>query len=151
MCIRDRPHGAGYKASGVKVDRRKQTFAANIATAYPVEAQVAKWVRGYKLKKNGLIVTDDFVLNKAKAPNQINFLTWGDVDITTNGVVKIVAKGVSAHLKYDDTTFRPSIEKIELSDPRLSNVWGKSLYRVTLTAKKMPSTGNYKYEIQVVK
>ena len=145
------PHGAGYKASGVKVDRRKQTFAANIATAYPVEAQVAKWVRGYKLKKNGLIVTDDFVLNKAKAPNQINFLTWGDVDITTNGVVKIVAKGVSAHLKYDDTTFRPSIEKIELSDPRLSNVWGKSLYRVTLTAKKMPSTGNYKYEIQVVK
>lgn len=145
------PHGAGYKASGVKVDRRKQTFAANIATAYPVEAQVAKWVRGYKLKKNGLIVTDDFVLNKAKAPNQINFLTWGDVDITTNGVVKIVVKGVDARLKYDGATFRPSIEKIELSDPRLSNVWGKSLYRVTLTAKKMPSAGNYKYEIQVVK
>ena len=38
-----------------------------------------------------------------------------------------------------------------IDDPRLSNVWGKEIYRITLKAEEKKMTGNYKFVIQQVK
>lgn len=143
--------GSQYKSSDARADRRKQTFSANIATAYPAEAEVEKWVRAYRLGKNKLTVTDDFVLKAAKAPNKVNFMTWGDVDISAKGVVKINVKNTKAQLHYDANVFEPSVEEIEQTDVRLSKVWGKKIYRITLTAKNTVKSGRYQYEIKAVK
>ena len=95
------------------------------------------------------MVSDAFTLTEAKAPNQINFLTRGDVDISRKGTVAISVDGMRAELAYDANTFDASVETIALKDTRLSNVWGPQLIRLSLTAKAKTVSGQYHYEIRV--
>ena len=47
--------------------------------------------------------------------------------------------------------FKAELEKIKLDDPRLSNVWGKESYRITLKTEEKKVTGKYGFVIQQVK
>ena len=43
---------------------------------------------------------------------------------------------------------KPFLETVLLDDVRLSNVWGRSLTRISLTSrKKSPLTGSYVFEV----
>lgn len=141
-------YGAKYKATDVSFNPKNNTFSADIATAYPAEAGVKKWVRSYTLNKGVLKIKDVFALNELKDFNRINFLTWGNVDIATEGVVNIEVNGEKVSLQYDKNIFTPSIDTITLDDPRLSNVWGKEIYRLSLTAKKKALSGSYVFTIK---
>ncbi len=140
-------YGKKYKATNARADRRSMSFSVELASAYPKEACVESWVRSYQLKKGKLTVSDNFKLSQAKAVNIVNFLTWGDIDISKKGVVNISVKGVKAQLSYDANTFEPSIETIALTDKRLSDVWGNKIYRLSLKAKTTAKSGIYKYDI----
>lgn len=140
-------NGLEYKATNTKANEKQDIFYTDISKAYPEEAAVSKWIRSYKLQKGNLLISDEFALDEAKAANRINFLTWGDVDVSHKGVVNITVNGVGAQLKYDSNQFDASIETINLTDARLSNVWGDKIYRVSLTAKKLVKSGIYKYQI----
>lgn len=146
-------YGARYKASDVSFSPKQMTFKANLATAYPAEAGVKSWIRSYTLNKNKgeVKIKDAFQLSEAKAPNQINFLTWGEVDITTKGIVRIKVNGEQMELIYDKEGFTPALESIELTDPRLSNVWGKAIYRLSLHAVATPLSGSYTFVIRTIK
>ena len=141
-------YGATYKATQVQADKRKNTFTANIATAYPAEAEVESWIRSYSLQKGQLRISDSFRLTTAKQPNQINFMTWGQVNTEIPGKIQLEVKGKKAFIEYDKQLFDVKTETIPLTDPRLSNVWGKSIYRITLTATNIYKTGNYSFIIK---
>lgn len=143
--------GSKYKATEVKANQKSQSFSLNIATAYPEEAKVEKWIRSYRLAGNSLKVQDNFTLTETKAPNQVNFLTWGKVDVSQPGVVNIEVQGQKLQLKYDKNQFDIRQETVKLTDPRLSNVWGAEIYRLLLTAKKLQATGTYTYVLTTVR
>ena len=92
-------YGRQYKATEVKAT--KNSFSANIATAYPDEAGVKKWIRSYTMKSDALMISDRFELNEIKKENVINFLSWGDI-IIKDGVIEISVNGVKGTLKYDE-------------------------------------------------
>ena len=141
-------NGAKYRSRNVKFDSAKSLFSLDLAGAYPVEADVEKWQRSYKLQsEGGLVLRDEFKLNKAIKPNQLNFLTWAIPDVSVLGIVSLEKEGVKLKLRYDTAQFEPSVEVITLSDKQLSYVWGDKIYRLTLTAKKMQLSGNYKITI----
>ncbi len=139
--------GAKFKATNVLFNPKAKTFSLNIATAYPQEAEVNSWVRTYMLDKGKLKITDAFALKNAKQNNQVNFMTWGKVDISVPGKILIEVQGEKVALEYDKKMFAPSIETVKLDDKRLSNVWGKEIYRISLLAKNLEKEGNYKFEI----
>ena len=140
--------GASFKAAGASFDPARMTYKADISGAYPQEASVKSWVRSCTLGKDRLVIKDNFSLSKSVSPNLVNFMTWGDVDITTPGVVRIKASGKSAVIEYDKRKFTPSLEKIELSDPALSNIWDKALYRVILTARGTQLKDSYTFTVR---
>ena len=142
--------GSKFKASNVSFNARQLTFTADLATAYPEEAGVKSWIRSYRLNKQkaDMKITHSFVLSEAKAPNQVNFLTWGQVDINTKGIVRIEVEGEKVELLYDKEQFTAALEPIALNDPRLSNVWGKEIYRISLHATTTPLTGRYTFTIK---
>lgn len=142
--------GTEYRATGSAFDPAGMTYSTDISKAYPEEAQVRKWVRSCTLKDSRLTIRDNFVLNKAVAPNVINFMTWGKVDISTPGVVMLEARGQKAILNYDKRKFTASVETQPLPDPRLSNVWGPEIYRVSLTAKALKTKDSYLFTITPV-
>lgn len=143
--------GSQYKAEDVRFDPKRMSFSADLAAAYPEDAHVSRWVRSYKLDQNALKIGDSFTLKKAEKPNQVNFLTWGKVDISVPGAVTIEVNNEKVRLAYDKNTFEPAIETVKLVDPRLSNVWGEEIYRVSLNAKKQPLSGSYTYTITTIK
>jgi hypothetical protein len=140
--------GAQYKAKNTTFNSAASTFSVDIANAYKSEAAVSKWVRTYKLEpKGGLIIEDNFNLSALKNPNQINFLTWGNPDISTKGVVNFEVSGKKLQLSYDSKQFEPVVEPVALTDERLLNVWGKQVYRLSLNAKQKQIAGKYRFTI----
>lgn len=143
--------GSEFRATDVHFDSRRMYFSANIATAYPAEANVKKWVRSYQLGKNSLKIEDSFSLDKADKPNQVNFLTWGKVDVSVPGVVTVEVNGEKVRMTYNKSAFTPTVETIRLDDPRLSNVWGEQVCRISLNANKQLLSGSYTYTITTIK
>lgn len=138
-------YGRKFKANDAKAS--KNSFSVEIASAYPDEAAVESWVRSYKFSKNSLAISDDFRLSESKSPNVINFMTWGDVDIQNNGIVFITIDGVKAKLNYDSDLFELKKETVEISDKRLSDVWGNKIYRLSFTSKANNLSGHYSFKI----
>ena len=139
--------GQEYKATNVVCKEKQRFFSADISTAYPEEAAVNSWIRSYKLENKRLVITDKFSLKETKAANQVNFLVWGDIDISKPGKVTIKVGKEHATLEYP-SNFKATLETIELPDTRLSNVWGKQIYRIVLTDSQKKLEGNYKFIIK---
>lgn len=139
--------GQEYKATNVVCKEKQRFFSADISTAYPEEAAVNSWTRSYKLENKRLVITDKFSLKEIKAANQVNFLVWGDIDISKAGKISIKVDDEHATLEYPKN-FKATLETIELPDTRLSNVWGKQIYRIVLTDTQNKLEGNYKFIIR---
>lgn len=144
----EQPHGRKFKASDLKAG--KNSFELNIAGAYPEEAGVKEWRRRYEVKGREVKVSDRFDLADATTPNVVNFLTWGTIDITTPGKVAIDANGHKAELTYDPSQFEVAVTDRELPDPRLSNVWGPKITRISLTDRKPSRRGSYRYSVKAL-
>ena len=139
--------GQEYKATNVVCKEKQRFFSADISTAYPEEAAVNSWIRSYKLENKRLLITDKFSLKETKAANQVNFLVWGDIDISKAGEISIKVGDEHATLEYP-TNFKATLETIELPDTRLSNVWGKQIYRIVLIDTQKKLEGSYKFIIK---
>ena len=125
------------------------SFSVNLVKAYPEEAGVNKWIRSYKLAGRTLRISDQFDLSKLENPNQINFMTWGDVDASIPGIVNVEVKGKNMQIKYDAKAFKAEVETIALPDKRLSDVWGSEVYRISLKATRLQKSGKYNYTISL--
>lgn len=135
--------GKQYKATSIKVNESKKSVSMELAGAYPAETSVKSWNRGYQLSKGKLVITDKFLLNEWKAPQQLHFMVWGHIE-QKPGKISIHTKDKKAQLLYDAGNYDYQLETIELTDPRLSRVWGNEIYRITLTnkSKKRQSTSH---------
>lgn len=140
--------GSQYKAMGTKFDPGTMTFSTDLAKAYPDKAGVKNWNRSLQLSDKGLTLKEKFSLNSAPTPQILNFLTWAEPDTGTPGKVILQKNGQTLTISYDTGELAPSVEKIPLDDKKLSKVWGDSLYRLSLTGKKMPQEGSYTIHFQ---
>jgi len=139
--------GSEFKAKNVRFDEKKQTFSVDIAEAYSKDTNVSEWIRSYNLKDDRLVISDKYSLSDIKERNSISFMTWGSVDIKTLGQVVMEVYGKKVVLTYDKNKFIPSVETIELTDPKFTKVWNDKVYRVLLVAKDHSLKGGYNYTI----
>lgn len=144
----EQPHGTRFKAAGAKAGKNR--FEVNIAGAYPEKAKVKSWIRAYDVKNREVKVSDKFTLDEVLAPNVVNFLTWGDIDTSRPGCVNIDIKGHKAQLIYDAARFDVTLTDKELPDPRLGNVWGDKITRISLTDRKPAAKGTYTFIIKAL-
>lgn len=144
--------GGKYRSRSVTFNPAKQVFALDIAGGYPDQAQVKSWKRTYDLApEGGLTIVDDFELQEAKAPNQVNFLVWQKPHVSQAGTVAFAVGDKKVQLQFDPALFQVQVESVPLEDKRLSNVWGKEVHRVSLQAKSLSKKGKYQYRIVEVK
>ncbi len=140
--------GRAHRSKNVKFDPEKQLFSLDIAGGYPETAAVNQWQRTYELKNDGVKIEDSFVLKESKAANQINFLVWQKPDISVSGTIKLHSEKNHLNMSYNAKVFTASVETVTLTDPRLSRVWGDSVYRIHLTAKQLSKKGKYEFFIR---
>lgn len=152
--------GAEFKSSDVSVSFKKKPmrFSLDIAGAYDDEAECNYWKREYLLADDLLTITDSYSLKTRAACDVENFLVQGDVYLpgeTTpegyhvrKGETVVVNEGKQMILSYP-VELQPSIKVMELTDPRLTNVWGDSLRRISYTSSdQAPLKGKYIFKIK---
>lgn len=152
-------NGGQYHSSDVYAGTkgRSKIFRLDISGAYRAGTDCNSWVREYNVSDKLLTITDTYDLKKRNAPDVLNFLVQGKVllpgDSTSRGYV---VKPSEVVIENQGVAFRvahpaglvPSISVMELDDPRLSNVWGPSLRRVSFTGgETAPIKGKYVFKI----
>jgi hypothetical protein len=143
--------GAVFKALNTSFDSIQMRFSTDIANAYPKEAGVKSWIRSYNLKNSTLIINDQYVFEKTVVPSQINFMTWGDVNLDVPGKVIIKVQNETVELLYNEKKLQATIETIKLEEEKLSRVWGDTIYRLSLNAKAVEMSGEYQFRIRKLK
>jgi hypothetical protein len=152
--------GAEFRSSDVSVSFKKKSmrFSLDISGAYDEEADCKYWKRDYQLNRNVMTITDTYSLKERGAADVENFLVQGDVylpgDTTPtgylvkNGETVVINSGKQMLLTYP-VAMKPSVTVKELSDPRLTNVWGGSLRRISYTTDdNAPLKGKYVFTIR---
>lgn len=136
-----------YRASEPKYssDDAHAGITLNLATAYPDEAAIQRWIRTVDLDRRAgsIRLSEEFALAK-KVPVVLNFLTPRTPAVDNAGAVRLSAvngSGKDVTLSYDPAQLTASFEKIELTDPGMRMTWGQ-LYRVQLTSGSV-SSGNW--------
>lgn len=142
-------NGKMYKALNTAFDGRRKTFRMQLEQAYPKAAGIEHWKRSYKVAPQTVVINDDFRIEDAQKPNHINFMVWGEADVSKEGQVIVRKEHVQAILTYDKKRFQVLTERVEIDDRRLSNVWGESVTRVTLVAKEVEKKGKYEFKIRL--
>ena len=151
--------GAAFRSADASVSFKKSSsrMTMDISGAYDEESDCKSWVRDYLLAGKVLTITDTYSLKSRGAADVENFLVQGSVylpgDVTPEGyLVKncetvVINQGVKMIVKYP-ANLTPSVVTMELTDPRLTNVWGGSLRRISYTsAENAPLNGKYVFKI----
>lgn len=130
--------GGRYRSRNVKHtdNGRVMNFSLDMAGAYPAEAACRSWVRDYRFdrRRNTVTLTDTYDLSEVKGPVALNFLTCGTV-VSGRGGVEIQSGDKALRMAFDLSKYELTTEAVELTDPRLSNIWGERLTRIVLKVK----------------
>lgn len=135
--------GARYKARAVSFDAAKKQFSLDMAGAYGPLAAVKEWKRTYTLFQNTLHLEDAFKLSAVKDTTALHFMIWSRPVIIKPGRISVKQDATGLLIQYDPAQLIPSIETIAVTDPRLTSVWGSTVYRLVLRVKKPALTGKY--------
>lgn len=65
-----------------------------------------------------------------------------------DGKIRIPVGNETCTMSYDARQWEVMIEPIELTDPRLSKVWGERIYRINMTNKNTSKCQNYSIHIR---
>jgi hypothetical protein len=143
---------AKYRAGEAKYfcsdDRSGLTL--NLATAYPDEAGLERWMRTVRLdrKVGRVLINEDFTLGKP-APVVLNFLTPRTPASDKDGLLVLTTANQSSKavtLKFDPAQLTASFAPIELTDAGLKSTWGQ-LFRIQLTTPAPVGSGRWAFEI----
>lgn len=130
--------GGQYRSRNVKHtdNGRVMNFSLDMAGAYPAEAGCRSWVRDYRFdrRRNTVTLTDTYDLSEVEGPVALNFLTCGTV-ASGRGGVEIQSGDKTLRMAFDLSKYELTTEAVELTDPRLSNIWGERLTRIVLKVK----------------
>ena len=145
-------HEGAYAASDVKYATSDASAAMtmNLATAYPPEAGVKRWIREISLNRSAGTVqlSENFELTRSM-PVEISFMT-SRTPSNANGVVTFHSNQNGAKdvtLKYDAAALHFTLDKIDLEDEGMHRTWGPALYRVRLHTAENVSAGQWSFEI----
>ncbi len=138
--------GAEYRAGRVeyRVDDEGAKLTLDLAPAYPVEAGVNLWERSVLLRRGGdpyVEVVDTFELSGPKDV-VMSLMTPGEPRVTCAGGIALDLDP-SVRLAYDGSVLNATVERLEMEDDRLRNVWGASLFRLQLRAKERVAKGTW--------
>lgn len=140
--------GPEYRAAAATTDPRRYRVEYDIAPAYPEEAGIESWKRSYQLTAKGLRIENDYRLRTAPTvPVEEHLLIWGTAETGQPGEVLLHTQAGTQRLRYDPD-FSVEIERIDLSDPRMTKVWGDNITRIVLRANTLLLCQKYTITIQ---
>jgi hypothetical protein len=118
-------------------------FSMDIAAAYPKQAGVERWLRGWVFdrEKNAITVDDEWSLG-AEGKLELTLMAAAEPR-ASDGALSIKERVRIEH----DRAWTPVIEAIDIADARLRQAWGERVWRIRLTRDGAPARGNSQLRI----
>ncbi|TXH22576.1 MAG: heparinase [Chitinophagaceae bacterium] len=136
-------YGRKYKAKSASFNASKNQFQLDIANAYNANAGVEKWNRIFTVSSDGLILKDQYQLNKHSDSTISNFMTWAQPQINEKGKVFLEKNGKKIVIEYHPNLLTPFVESVNISDKKLSAIWGNTVYRLSFYLKSTKLSNQY--------
>ena len=141
------PNGAQFKSRNASFNPTNIAFNLDIANAYPAEAGIKNWWMRYVLAADGsLSLTEQFDLNNPANTNEINFLAAVAADSIAPGILLLKNGEAAVKMVFDPNIFTFTQQPVDINDMRLTRVWGKAVYRISLKAKSLQPKGSYAFK-----
>ena len=141
------PNGAQFKSRNASFNPTNMAFNLDIANAYPADARIKNWWMRYVLAADGsLSLTEQFEINNPAIPNEINFLSAIAADSIAPGILLLKNGEAAVKMVFDSKDFVFSQQPVDINDMRLTRVWGKAVYRISLKAKSLQPKGSYAFK-----
>jgi hypothetical protein len=139
-----------------EANEAQAALTLEIASAYPSEAGIKRWIRTIRLMRGqSVIIEDDYELDHVPRSLVLSLLTSSHVSLDDAGCISLSRVNLpdgrvsgSGVVLYDVDQFSPSVEVIPITDPRLPSVWGRQLCRILLSAVELKSRDVWKLEIR---
>ena len=118
------------------------SLTLDIAGAYPEEAGIVSWNRTVCLERPEVIfVNDVYEVDQIQDCFYLHLMTPSIVDDDGVGRITLSPRELPGNktsgfskVLYEADRFQPQVDEVELEDPRLAQIWGPVLYRITLRA-----------------
>ena len=127
-------------------------FSLDIARAYPAEAGVRSWNRSITLERGRkLVLEENYSLSEWKEPARLNIMTAYNADITKSGLIILSDKNDASliyDIVYDPSKLSVISEEKEVTDSRLTRVWGNSITRLVFIVKGKSLKGEYRLSLR---
>jgi Heparinase II/III-like protein len=145
-------NGVEYAATDRKydMDDKHAVYSFNLATAYPKEAGIKKWIRTVTLDrvKDEVEIEEDFELEQPE-PITLSVMTPRIVMGTAGGsAVMPPIQGSSARVcafTFDPAQLEAKTETIALTDAGLRESWGNEIRRILLETRGSLQSGRLSY------
>ncbi|RBM23332.1 heparinase II/III family protein [Streptomyces sp. PT12] len=122
------------------------TLTLDLAGAWPQEAGVRSWRRELTLARGAkpatLTVRDDWHLAEPPGDLALHLVTTGPVAVDqAAGTLLLGPEGHRLAVRFDAAGYRAETEERSVTDAKLRAVWGPSVHRVRLVAKRPEASG----------
>jgi hypothetical protein len=141
--------GEQYKASEIYYSCSEDVveFSMDISTAYPEEAKINHWKRGYKFSRgNGAFieVSDLFSLKETSKDITLSLMTHCKPEVNPEGeIILKVNEDNGVSIEFNNQELNASVECILIEDAKLMPVWGTQLYRIVFKVKNEVKNGSW--------
>jgi len=140
--------GNQYRASDLHYEKTAvvTSVRANLATAYPKEAGIERWMRTFTLDRaaHRVELVENFSLTH-EAPVTLSFMAAKEPVLQSTGV-----QVGAVLLAFDAAQLKATSERIALTDSTLQHSWGEAVWRVLLTSISPVKTATWKMTMQAV-
>ncbi len=138
--------GNAFRASELKYQSgdAAASFSANLATAYPNDANIRRWIRTLTLDraKGVVAISEDFDLAKPTSV-MLSLMTAVAPAIQADGV-----KVGGALLIFDQAALRAEVERVAITDDAMKRSWGDAVYRIKLNSAAPVAKATWKLELR---
>ncbi|WNR43031.1 heparinase II/III family protein [Paenibacillus roseipurpureus] len=126
----------------------KTGLMLELAGTYPEEAGIISWTRSCRMVRwpKAMVELEEHYIFSSEAENQftLNFMTCYEPVIVVEGTINLLGNQKTVlSMNYAGDQFTAEIETIVLEDNKLSNAWGKCLYRVVLKPITLNRSGSH--------
>jgi len=132
-------NGPEYVSKNVKYTKLPNggQLEADIAGAYPKEAEAKSWIRKFTFDRtaNILNLKETYELTKFVEPFNVHFITVLNETHTTDGKIILKDQNISLIMQFDPNLFGVKVDKPVNNDQRISSIWNNNISRITLVSK----------------
>ncbi|WP_285028458.1 heparinase II/III family protein [Plantibacter sp. ME-Dv--P-122b] len=135
----EQPHGRRYEATGTRFSDEGSgaSLAMSLQGAYPVEAGLTALGRTVTLDRaDGAVVVEDAWTFAEASRMTLTLLTAVEPIVADDGILVGAAR-----METDTASFDAEVDRIEIDDPKLLEVWGPTVSRIRLVQRSTATSG----------